>query len=88
MPPLYLHLLGNLLSTRLFTAKYLRTTKLIPFPKLPAASARTTKEERRRVMAEDFAFIYSCNSSLIGAVIAAQWLVDFFRFSGIVFIVM
>jgi hypothetical protein len=38
------------LTTHLFPAAYLRTTRPIPLPKLPAAGA--TKEERRRVSAE------------------------------------
>ena len=38
------------LTTHLFPATYLRTTKPIPLPKLPAAGA--TKEERRRIMSE------------------------------------
>jgi hypothetical protein len=36
------------LTTHLFPATYLRTSRLIPLPKLPIAGA--TKEERRRVM--------------------------------------
>ena len=39
------------LTTHLFSATYLRTTRPIPLPKLPAA-AGATKEERRRVLAE------------------------------------
>ena len=38
------------LTTHLFPATYLRTTKPIPLPKLPAAGV--TKEERRRMLAE------------------------------------
>ncbi|KAF8804353.1 hypothetical protein BYT27DRAFT_7225411 [Phlegmacium glaucopus] len=38
------------LTTHLFPASYLRTTPLIPLPKLPHAGA--TKEERRQVLAE------------------------------------
>ena len=38
------------LSTHIFPATYLRTTKLVPLPKLPAVGE--TKEERRRVLAE------------------------------------
>ena len=38
------------LTTHLFPATYLRTTRPIPLPKLPAAGA--TREERSRVLAE------------------------------------
>ena len=38
------------LTTHLLPATYLRTTRPIPLPKLPAAG--TSKEERRRVLAE------------------------------------
>ena len=38
------------LTTHLFPATYLRTTRLVPLPKLPAVGS--TKEERRRVLAE------------------------------------
>ena len=38
------------LTTHLFPATYLRTSRPVPLPKLPAAGA--TKEERRRVLAE------------------------------------
>ena len=40
------------LTTHLFPATYLRTTKVIPLPKLPAAGPGATKEERRRVLSE------------------------------------
>jgi hypothetical protein len=39
------------LTTHLFPATYLRTTKLIPLPKLPVPAVGATKEERRRVLA-------------------------------------
>ena len=39
------------LTTHLFPAAYLRTTRPIPLPKLPA-SGTATKEERRRMLAE------------------------------------
>ena len=38
------------LTTHLFPATYLRTTRLVPLPKLPVVG--TIKEERRRVLAE------------------------------------
>ena len=38
------------LTTHLFPATYLRTTRPIPLPKLPGAG--TTKEERRRMLSE------------------------------------
>ena len=38
------------LTTHLSPATYLRTTRLVPLPKLPAAGA--TKEDRRRMLAE------------------------------------
>ena len=40
------------LTTHIFPAAYLRTTRLIPLSKLPAAGLGATKEERRRVLAE------------------------------------
>ena len=58
------------LSTHLFPAAYLRTTKPIPLPKLPGAGA--TKEERRRMLAECALQLLDWGNDTTGAVTASD----------------
>ena len=50
------------LTTHIFPAAYLRTTRLIPLPKLPAAGA--TKEERSQVLAESALQLLDWNNDI------------------------